>query len=133
MATLNLTAKEFADIGIMWLFDQVMNPEQIENEHLKEFIDDHRSKLRTPLMKYYLDSPTKSRVNYKRIKGVFDGSDQSIQQIRVAPDAKKAEKEKEKEGITKKIAKKVIKKILAKEELDVEDINFLKELTDVDT
>ncbi len=129
MATLNLTAKEFADIGIMWLFDQVMNPEQIDNEHLKEFVNDHRSKLRTPLMKYYLDSDTKSRVNYKRIKGVFDGSDQSVQQIRVGPDKKIDQIKKSKEGITKKI----LKKILAKEQLTLEEEQFLKEIDfDVD-
>ena len=30
MATLNLTAKEFGDIAMIWLFDQIMNPEQVK-------------------------------------------------------------------------------------------------------
>lgn len=123
MATLNLDTNEFADIAIIWLFDQIMNPEQVQSEKLLNFIEDHRSKIRTPLMKYYLDSGSEARIRYKRIKGVFDGSDDSIQQIRIGP-SEKIEKENKKEGIVKKI----IKKILAKEELTLEDVKILKEM-----
>lgn len=124
MATLNLTAKEFGDIALIWLFDQVMNPEQIENENLKEFIQDHRSKIRTPLTKYYLDSGSENRLKYKRIKGVFDGSDKSIQQIRIGPDDKIKKVKKGKEGLIKK----VLKKVILKQDLSIEDEMFLKEL-----
>jgi len=48
MATLNLTASEFSDIGMIWLFDQVMNPEQIQNAAMKESIEKHSSKIKTP-------------------------------------------------------------------------------------
>jgi len=123
MATLNLTTDEFADIAIIWLFDQFMNPEQVGSKNLKEFIEDHRSKIRTPLMKYYLDSDSEMRLRYKRIKGVFDGSDKAIQQIRIGP-SEKIEKEKKKEGIVKKI----IKKIMKKEELTLDDEKLLKEI-----
>lgn len=124
MATLNLTAKEFGDIAMIWLFDQVMNPEQVENEQLKEFIEDHRSKIRTPLTKYYLDADSDKRLKYKRIKGVFDGSDKSIQQIRIGPDEQIKKVKKGKEGIVKK----VLKKVLLRQDLSIEDETLLKEL-----
>jgi C4-type Zn-finger protein len=125
MATLNLDTNEFADIAIIWLFDQIMNPEQVQSEKLLNFIEDNRTKIRTPLMKYYLDSGSEARTRYKRIKGVFDGSDDSIQQIRIGP-SEKLEKENKKESIVKKI----IKKILAKEELTLEDMKILKEINE---
>lgn len=114
---------------MIWLFDQIMNPEQITSERLIEFIDENRSRLRTPLMKYYLDAKSEPRLRYKRIKGVFDGSDQSIQQIRIGP-TEKIEKEAEKENKLKKLAKAVIKKILAKEDLTLEDMRILKGVED---
>jgi hypothetical protein len=124
MATLNLTKSQFGDIALIWLFDQVMNPEQVENERLKEFIQDHRSKIRTPLTKYYLDSDGEKRLQYKRIKGVFDGSDKSIQQIRIGPDKEIEKIEKGKEGLIKK----VLKKVILKQSLSIEDETLLKEL-----
>ena len=131
MATLNLNTEEFGHIGMIWLFDQVMNPDQIQGKQLKDFVRKHGSKIKTPLMKYYLDTTSEPRVQYKRIKGVFDGSDQSVQQIRIGPDDKKIEKEKkEKKGIGNKI-KKVLKKVLTREQLTLEDINILKEYQNV--
>lgn len=128
MATLNLTTDGFADIAMIWLFDQIMNPEQIQNEHLKEFIKDHSSKLKTPLMKWYLDTGGESRMKYKRIKGVFDGSDKSVQQIRIGPSDKIEQIKKGKQSIVKKLVKKVLKK----EQLSVEDEALLQEIRDVD-
>ena len=128
MATLNLTATEFADIGMIWLFDQVMNPEQIQNNDMKEFIERYGIKIKTPLMKYYLDSGSEPRLKYKRIKGIFDGSDKSVQQIRIGPDEQIKKIKKRKEGIIKK----VLKKVLAKEHLTIEDEQILKEIRDVD-
>jgi len=128
MATLNLTSSEFADIAMIYLFDQVMNPDQIQNENFKEFVNSHRSKIRTPLMKYYLDSTSEERVRYKRIKGVFNGSDKAVQQIRIGPDDKIEKIKQGKEGIVKKL----IKKVLKMEQLSNDDKQILKELTDVD-
>lgn len=126
MATLNLNTEQFADVGMIWLFDQVMNPDQIQSEKLKDFINKHGSKIKTPLMKYYLDTTSEPRVQYKRIKGVFDGSDQSVQQIRIGPDDR-IEKLNTKAGFSKKI-KKVLKKIITKKEhLTLDDRNILKE------
>ena len=56
MATLNLTPKKFADIAMIWLFDHVMNPEQVKNEKLREFLETHRNKLRPSLIQYYLNT-----------------------------------------------------------------------------
>jgi hypothetical protein len=128
MATLNLTTEGFADIAMIWLFDQVMNPEQVDSEPLKEFIQAHGSKIKTPLMKYYLDTTSEPRVRYKRIKGVFDGSDKTVQQIRIGPSDKIEKINKGKQGIVKK----VINKLLKKEELTVEDEALLQEIRDVD-
>lgn len=124
MATLNLTADEFADIAMIFLFDQVMNPEQIENEDFKYFLSSHGSKIKTPLMKFYLDSDGETRIRYKRIKGIFDGSDKAIQQIRIGPSDKIEKVKKGKKGIVNKI----IKKILKKEQLTLEDEALLQEI-----
>lgn len=124
MATLNLTPGEFGDIGMIWLFDQVMNPELVTNDRLKEFIEQHKSKIKTPLMKYYLDSDSETRLQYKRIKGIFSGKSKSIQQIRIGPekDIKTIKKSKE------SLAKKIVKKILTKESLTLEDELILYEM-----
>lgn len=124
MATLNLTTNEFADIGMIWLFDQVMNPENVKNDDLKKFIDKHGSKIKTPLMKYYLDSSSEQRLRYKRIKGVFSGEDKSVQQIRIGPE----DKIKKVKGKKKGIIRKVISKILAKEDLNIDDEQILQEM-----
>lgn len=129
MATLNVTAKEFADIAMIWLFDQVMNPEQVNNPRMKEFIKDHKGKLKSPLMAYYFSTDTESRFDYRRIGGIFEGKGGSVQQIRIYPDDVEKEKKKDKDGIVKKAIKKAVKKVLNKEELSLEDIKILKEIT----
>jgi len=132
MATLNLTKEEFADIAMIWLFDQVFNEEQVDNERLKNFIDKHSSKIKTPLLKYYLDSDSETRLRYKRIKGIFDGSNDSIQQIRIGPSEKIKGINVKKEGKIKTAIKKVIKKVLNKEEITLEEYKMLNEIEDVD-
>jgi len=128
MATLHLTTSEFFDIVMIYLFDQYMNPEQVkDNEHASEFIEKTSGRLKQALMKYYLDSETKNRFRYKRLKGIFDGSDKQINQIRIRPSDKSEEEAEEKESKIKKLAKKVIGKILKKEEITKEDINILNE------
>ena len=128
MASLNLQVDEFSDLMMIWLFDQVLNPENIQNEDFKEFIEKHSSKLKSPLMKYYLDTRGETRVNYKRIKGVFDGSDKNIQQIRIFPNEKAEEPKETKSGIVKKIIKKLIKK----EEISNKEKQLLKEIIEND-
>jgi hypothetical protein len=128
MATLNLTSTEFADIAMIWLLDQVMNPEQVQEGKFRDFLEKHSSKIKSPLIKYYLDTRGEPRVMYKRIKGVFDGSDKSIQQIRIGPDEEIKKLDKAKKGIVSKL----INKIIAKEQLTIEDENMLKEIIEND-
>lgn len=128
MATLNLTNSEFADIVMIWLFDNSLNPEQIQNEKFKEFIDTQGSKIKPALIKYYLDSGSEARFRYKRIKGIFDGSDtSSIHQIRISNKEDNTKEEKENNN---GIVKKIIKKLIKKEELDLDEINFIKEINE---
>ena len=124
MATLNLDKDEFADIAMIWLFDQVMNPENITNEDMKEFVEQHGVKIKTPLMKYYLDSRGEQRIRYKRIKGVFTGDDKAVQQIRIGPKDKIAKVKSKKKGIIRKI----IGKVLAKEDITMDDEIILREM-----
>lgn len=124
MTTLNLTDKEFADIAMIWLFDNVMNPEQSENKEFTEFLEKHSSKLKAPLMMYYLDADKKMRERYKRIKGVFDGTDKTnVHQIRIAPSNKTLKNAEKKDGIVKKI----LKKLVMKEEIKIDDIKWIIE------
>ena len=109
---------------MIWLFDQIMNPDKVQNESLKKFIDQQSSKIKPSLIKYYLDSTSESRLKYKRIRGVFSGDDKTIHQIRIGPDDDIDKLKKGKEGIIKKI----IKKIVAKEQLTIEDENVLREM-----
>jgi hypothetical protein len=128
MATVNVTATEFADLAMIWLFDQVMNPDQVKNERLKEFIKENKNKMKSSLMAYYFDTPYDTRNDYRRIEGIFERSTQNFQQIKIYPDKNIKDKKKKKEGILKTAAKKVIKKMLAKEELTLEDMQILKEI-----
>jgi hypothetical protein len=128
MATINLDKDEFGDIALIWLFDQIMNPEQTNSENLKAFIEQHGSKIKPALMKNYLQTDQFQRMQYKRIKGVFDGSDKSIQQIRIGPSEEELRKEKKKDGLVKKAVKTVIKKLMKKESITNADIKILKEI-----
>jgi hypothetical protein len=128
MATLNLTKDQFADVAMIWFLDQIVNDERITNERFAEFVDQHKNKLKAPLLNYYLNTPSQRRLEYRRISGIFSGKENQIQQIRISPDEKEKEKSKKKESRLKKVAKKVINKVLAKEELNLEDVNILKEV-----
>lgn len=104
-----------------------MNKKQLKNDLMRDFISKHSSKIKTPLMKIYLDSNSEDRIRYKRIKGIFDGSSNSIQQIRIGP-TEKIKGAEVKQGVVKKILKKVLKK----EELLPKEKSLLKEMEDVD-
>lgn len=131
MATLNIDTKEFADLVMIWLFDQVVNPEQVTSENLLHFLEKHGTKLKSSLMKYYFDTDPQTRMKYRRISGVFNATNKDIQSIRISPDLESREKDK-KEGKLKKLAKAVIKKILTKEELTKEDMDLLIEIEDIE-
>jgi len=143
MATLNLTPSEFADVSVMFLFDKILHPDEIvtSNEKFNKFADDIKGKgIKAPLTNYYMKSDSETRLNYKRIKDIFDGTTDSIQQIRIGPEkevkGKGVEKKgKEKKGIAarlKKFGKKILKKLIAQgpESLSADERLLLVEMMD---
>jgi len=124
MATLNLTTEEFADIVMLFLADKAVNPDKVAgNEKFNEFFNRQGSKIKAPLMKYYLDTDSQRRIEYKRIKKAFSGQDNNIHQIRFWASKDRKEKEVKKDGIVKKL----IKKLLLKQGLEHEEENQLRE------
>ena len=99
MATINLTPKQFGDLTVSFLLDKILHPDEVVSgdEEFDKFIDSIKSKgAKTALTQYYVQMDSQSRLNYKRIKDVFDGSDNSIQQIKVMPERKYRRKVKKK-------------------------------------
>ena len=128
MATLNLDSAEFANIAMIWFLDQVTNPEQVTNPDFVKFLEENKNKLKSPLLKYYFSTDSNDRLRYRRISGAFDGSDKSVQQIRITYGKESEKNDKKKESKLKKMAKAVINKVMAKEELDLEEQEYLKEI-----
>ena len=129
MANINITPDKFADIALMFLSDKIINPEIAKgNKNFDDFISENGTRIKAALLKYYLDTSSRQRVQYKRIRGIFDGTDKSRHQIRIVPSGKeKEEEEEEKEsGVVSKI-KKIMKKVLLKQSLDMEEENILNE------
>lgn len=116
MATINLTPKQFGDFTVSFLLDKILHPDEVVpgDEDFDKFIDSIKSKgAKSALTQYYVQMDSQSRLNYKRVKDVFDGSDNSIQQIKVMPEKKIPKKgKKEKEGFLKKVGKAVLKKLI---------------------
>jgi len=138
MATLNLTTKEFADVAMIWLLDQVVNSERITNEQFAEFIEKHKNKLKAPLLNYFLNTSPARRLDYRRISKIFSGNEKQVQQIRIGPDDFFEDDDEKKDGVIKKVLKKMlkkeeteltdefIKKMLKKEETELTDEDRLK-------
>jgi len=133
MATINLTPKQFGDLTVSFLLDKILHPDEVVSgdEEFDKFIDSIKSKgAKTALTQYYVQMDSQSRLNYKRIKDVFDGSDNSIQQIKVMPEKKIPKKDKkDKEGFLKKVGKKILKKLIGQGplSLDAEEWKILNE------
>ena len=133
MATINLTPKQFGDLTVSFLLDKILHPDEVVpgDEEFDKFIDSIKSKgAKSALTQYYVQMDSQSRLNYKRIKDVFDGSDNSIQQIKVMPEKKIPKKgKKEKEGFLKKVGKKILKKLIGQGplSLDAEEWKILNE------
>ncbi len=106
----------------MFLYDKILHPKEVvpENERFNNFTKDISGKgIKAPLTQYYMKSGSEARLNYRRIKDIFDGTTDSIQQIRIGPEKEvkgKEDAKKDKEGIGKKLAKfgkRVLKKLIA--------------------
>lgn len=124
MALLNLKPESFEELVGIFLFDMTMNQDQIKNKNFKDFIDENGSKIKPSLIKFYLDSNSDSRLNYKRIKGIFDGSSDIMQQIKITSSKEEDNKKDKKKG---GLVKKIIKKILKKESLNIKEEKILLE------
>jgi len=116
MSTINLTPKQFGDLTVSFLLDKILHPEEVvpDDEDFNKFIDSIKGKgAKTALTQHYVNMDSASRLNYKRIKDIFDGSSNDTQTIKVMPAKKIPKKDKkEKEGFLKKVGKEVLKKLL---------------------
>lgn len=125
---INVTPEEFQDVVVAFLFDKLLHPEDIvpDNEKFNKLAKIMSNKgMKSRLMSYYLDMDVRNRVQYKRIKNIFDGTTSSTAVINILPDKSRKEDEKEeKEGIIKKI----IKKLLKKESITIDEENILLEV-----
>lgn len=128
MTQLHLTPEEFATFTLIFLMDKVVNPENIvnKNDRFNSFIEKNSSRLQPILMKYYLSSDAAERLNYRRVKDIFettaDPKKNKGHTIRITTTKSKKEREKEK-GFLKRL----IAKLMGNESLDVEDKEMILE------
>jgi hypothetical protein len=122
---INVTPEEFQDVVVAFLLDKLLHPNEIvpNNEGFNKLAKIMSGKgLKSRFMMYYLDMDTRNRVQYKRIKDIFDGTTSGSAVINISP-SKKKEKDKDTKGIMMKI----IKKLLKKESITVDEENILLE------
>jgi hypothetical protein len=133
MATINVTPKQFADLSVSFLLDKILHPDEVVsgNKEFDEFTASIKGKgMKSALTQYYIKMDSQSRLDYKRIKDIFDGSTNDIQNIKVVPEKKVKKKDKkEKEGFLKKVGKAVLKKLIGQGPLSLstEEWNVLNE------
>jgi len=111
MAKINITANEFPDIVVSFLFDKILHTDEIipGNKSFNELMEVMELKGMKPiLMKYYLNMDANQRVKYKRIKDIFDMTTNSISVINISPSEKEIEVKKKKGTIITKIIKKLL-------------------------
>jgi hypothetical protein len=126
MAKLNLTPSEFADFVAAFIFDKMVNPDEIiiENEDFTKLINRISSLGSKPhFMKYYLDMTADERLNYKRFKSTIEPGATSKSVIDVKPEQAKV---KTGSGLTS-FAKKAIKTLLLQSNKSEEEIDMLLE------
>lgn len=136
MATINLSPTQFAEVAVGFLLDKMLHPDEVAtgNEEFEEFNKSMKAKgMKSTLTNYYLKMDSGSRLNYKRIKDIFDGSTNDPQNIRILPEKKiKKKDKKEKEGFIKRVGKAVLKKLIGQGplSLDKEEWKILNETID---
>jgi len=125
---LTVTSSEFADIVACFLFEKLLKPDKVllNNDMFNNFMKKIGGKgAKSLLMEYYLNLPSETRLDYRRIKDVFRNGN-SMHEIRITPEDKKEKDKKEKGGLIRK-AVKIVKKLLKKEEVSKEDLSLLLE------
>ena len=126
MAKIRITANEFPDIIVSFLFDKMLYPEEVltGNENFNGLSETMELKGMKPiLMRYYLDMDANQRMNYKKIKSVFDISMNSNSIISISPSKKEVEVKKKKS----KLITKIIKKLLMASKINDKEALMLKE------
>jgi hypothetical protein len=131
MTILHFTPEEFATFVLSFLMDKTINPDEVvtKDDRFNTFIEKYSVRFKSILMQYYLDSDAIERMQYKRVKDIFQiGADnKKSHTIRITPSKTKEEKEKERGFLRKLIAK-----ILGNESLDMEDKNLILEYLDIE-
>ena len=114
MSTINLTPKQFGDLTVSFLLDKMLHPDEVipDDESFNKVIDSLEGR-KGALTSYYVQMDSASRLQYKRIKDIFDGSVNDTQTIKIMPAKKIPKKDKkEKESFIKKVGKAVLKKLI---------------------
>lgn len=130
MAKLNLTTGEFADLMIVFLFDAMVNPEDVivDNERFHELVHKmDKMGIKPNLTKYFLDMNATERLQYKRMKRTLEPGATTKSVIEINPPDVKIQK---KSGLSK-IAKTVLKKLILQGEIVPSDQELIIELKDL--
>ena len=130
MAKLNLTTGEFADLMIVFLFDAMVNPDEviIDNAKFHELVHKmEKMGIKPNLTKYFLDMDANDRLQYKRMKRTLEPGATTKSVIEVNPPDVKVKK---KSGLTK-MAKTVLKKLILQGEIKPSDQELIIELKDL--
>jgi len=113
MATINLTPKQFGDLTVSFLLDKMLHPDEVVSDEGFDKVIDSLEGRKAALTSHYIQMDSASRLQYKRIKDIFDGSTNDTQTIKIMPAKKIPKKDKkEKEGFIKKVGKAVLKKLI---------------------
>ena len=126
MAKINITANEFPNFVVSFLFDKILHPEEIVpgNKEFNKFMEVMAFKGMKPiLMKYYLDMDANERLKYKRIKDIFDMTANTSSVINISPSEKEIEVKKKKG----KMVTKIIRKLIGASKVSKKEINILNE------
>ena len=132
MANLILTRSEFADLVVAFIFDTIVNSDEVvvENEKYHELIDKIARRGAKPLFtKYYLDMKADERLNYKKLKRTLEVGGTTKSMIQIRPEVVKDEPKKK--GLAT-MAKDVVKKLLLQQEISKEEANLLLEYMEVE-
>lgn len=132
MANLNLTKSEFADLVVAFIFDSIVNSDEVvvENQKYHELIDNIARRGAKPLFtKYYLDMSADDRLNYKKLKRTLETGGTTKSVIQVKPSDIK---DLPKKGGLAQLAKKVVKKLLLQQTVTEEEVNLLLEFMEVE-
>jgi hypothetical protein len=121
---INVTANEYPNIVVAYLFDKLLNPEVSKgNKDFDLLVEDMRIRGMLPLVRtYYLQMDAKYRVKYKLVKDVFlpDTPENDLSTINIYGSPENIKKV----GLLKKILKKVLG---MKEQFTPEELEMLTE------